>query len=174
MSPTTLDMLNGKNNLINSLQKEFILWLRLENKYLKRKTYHYVRMSGMPAIDYLKIPPPPPSIQSTPVNSPPPPQLSSNDQMKMLTMKYKITKNFAEMFQPSTIGYPFRNMLILQFMCVLIDKYKNDQDQPILIRLHSIMDAAIRSSPVSVSLMDECIYLCNNPRVIEAIFLFTN
>lgn len=122
--------------------------------------------------EYLKIPPTPPSIQSQPVNSH---QLSSNDQIKMLTMKYKISKNFTEMFQLYAIsGHPFRNMLILQFMCVLIEKYKNDPDQPILIRLHSIIDTAIRSSTISVSLMDECIYMCNNPRIIESIYLFTN
>jgi hypothetical protein len=138
--------------------------------------------------EYLKMPPPTPSIQSPPINShhkspqsqntqippiPPPPQLSFNDQIKMLSMKYKIAKNFSEMFQLNNMVSPFRNMLILQFLGVLIEKYKNDPDHLALIRLHGIIDSAFRTTCVSFPSMDECIYLCNNPRVIEAIYHFT-
>jgi hypothetical protein len=128
--------------------------------------------------EYLKIPPPTPSIQSPPVSqhqqSQHPPQLSLNDQIKMCSMKYKISKNFAEMFQLSNmVVSPFRNMLVLHFMCLLIEKYKNDPDQPLLVRLHGIIDSAFRTTSISLSLVDECIYLCNNPKVIEAIYIFT-
>jgi hypothetical protein len=123
--------------------------------------------------EYLKIPPPTPSIQSPPVSQHPP-QLSLNDQIKMCSMKYKITKNFAEIFQLNNmVVSPIRNMLVLHFMCLLIEKYKNDPDQPLLVRLHGIIDSAFRTTSISLSLVDECIYLCNNPRVVEAIYLFT-
>jgi hypothetical protein len=123
--------------------------------------------------EYLKIPPPTPSIQSPPVSQHPP-QFSLNDQIKLCSMKYKITKNFAEMFKLSNLVIsPFRNMLILHFMVLLIEKYKNDPDQPLLVRLHGIIDSAFRTTSISLPLVDECIYHCNNPRVIEAIYLFT-
>lgn len=139
-------------------------------------------MSGMSAIDYLKMPPPTPSIQSPPISHPPPspavaatptPQLSTNDQMKLCSMKYKIMKNLSVMFQLPNLVSPFKNMVILQFLCMLIDKHKHDPDQPMLVRLHAIMDNAFRTASISLSAMDECIYLCNNPRIVEAIYLFT-
>ncbi len=126
--------------------------------------------------DYLKIPPPSPSIQSQPVNQPPPhpTHLSINDQIKMCSMKYKIIKNFAEMFQPTNLSIsPIKNILILSFLAMLVEKFKNDPDQPLLIRLHGIVDNTFRTTTVSLPLIDECVYLCNNPRVIESIYLFT-
>lgn len=131
-------------------------------------------MSGMSAIDYLKMPPPTPSIQAPPISNHAPATLSTNDQLKLCSMKYKIMKNLVDMFQLSNLVVsPFKNMVILQFLCVLIDKHKHDPDHPFLVRLHGIMENAFRTTSVALSAMDECIYLCNNPRVIEAIYLFT-
>ena len=141
--------------------------------------------------EYLRIPPPTPSIQTPPIGQqqqpplPPQPQqppphptshsLSLNDQIKMCSMKYKITKHLADMFQTSNLmASPVRNMLVLQFLSMLIEKYKNDPDQVCLARLHGLMDTAFRTTSISILAIDECVYLCNNPRVIEAIYLFTN
>jgi hypothetical protein len=131
--------------------------------------------------EYLRIPPPTPSIQAPPVmQSQPqtPPMshsLSLNDQIKMCSMKYKITKNFAEMFNLNNLMVsPIRNMLFLQFLGLLIEKYKNEPDQAYLIRMHGLMDTAFKTTSISILAIDECVYFCNNPRVIEAIYLFTN
>ncbi len=130
--------------------------------------------------EYLKIPPPsPPSIQSPTAHQHTPPthphQLSINDQIKMCSMKYKIIKNFADMFQANAISVsPFKNTILLHFFYLLIEKYKNDPDHPLLVRLHGVIENIFRTNTISLSLMDECIYLCNNPRVIEAIYIFTN
>ncbi len=135
-------------------------------------------MPGMSAIDYLKMPPPTPSIQSSPIShsthhANPPATLSANDQIKLCSIKYKIMKRLSEMFQLTNLMSPFKNMVILQFLCLLVEKYKHDPDHPNLVRLHGIMDNAFRTATVSLSAMDECIYLCNNPRIVEAIYLFT-
>lgn len=138
-------------------------------------------MSGMSAIDYLKMPPPTPSIQSTPIShsthpktpQPPPATLSINDQIKLCSLKYKIMKRLTDMFQLPNLMSPFKNIVILQFLCLLIDRYKQDADHANLVRLHALMDNAFRTTTISISAMDECIYLCNNPRIVEAIYYFT-
>jgi hypothetical protein len=132
--------------------------------------------------EYLKIPHPTPSIQTPPIpqthtssqSQAQPQSLTINDQIKMCSMKYKITKNIAEMFHSKNIGIsPFRNMLVLHFLCLLIEKYKNDADHMLLSRLHGIMDASFRTNTISIHAMDECVYLFNNPRVVESLYLFT-
>jgi hypothetical protein len=131
--------------------------------------------------EYLKIPPPSPSIQSPPISqnnnsthTNTPPQLSINDQIKICSMKYKITKNMSDMFQLTNLSVsPFRNTYILHFLCLLIEKYKNDSDQHILVRLHGIIESTFRTNTISINLIDECIYLLTNPRVVESIYLFT-
>ncbi len=82
-------------------------------------------------------------------------------------------KRLSEMFQLTNLMSPFKNMVILQFLCLLIEKYKHDPDHPPLVRLHGIIDNAFRTATVSLSAMDECIYLCNNPKILEAIYYFT-
>jgi hypothetical protein len=127
----------------------------------------------MSAVDYLKMPPQPPSIQSPPITQPPA-QLSTNDQIKMFSMKHKIMKNFVDMFQINNIAVsPYRNAMTLQFICLLIEKYKNDSDQHLLVRLHGFMESAFRTTTVTIGAMDECVYLLSNPRIVEAIYMFT-
>jgi hypothetical protein len=118
----------------------------------------------MSAVDYLKMPPQPPSIQSPPITQPPA-QLSTNDQIKMFSMKHKIMKNFVDMFQINNIAVsPYS---------LLIEKYKNDSDQHLLVRLHGFMESAFRTTTVTIGAMDECVYLLSNPRIVEAIYMFT-
>jgi hypothetical protein len=82
-------------------------------------------------------------------------------------------KRLSDMFQLPNLMSPFKNIVILQFLSLLIEKYKHDPDHQILVRLHGIMDNAFRTATISLSAMDECIYLCNNPKIVEAIYFFT-
>ena len=130
--------------------------------------------NNMSAVDYLKMPPPAPVTQpqSPPSSSSAP--LSLNDQIKMCAMKHKIMKNFAEMFQLANIVVsPFKNALAIQFLCILIEKYKNDMDHGILVRLHGIIDNAFRTTSVTLAAIDECVYLLTNPKIVEAVYMFT-
>jgi hypothetical protein len=139
--------------------------------------------------EYLMIPPPPPSIQSSPIShthqqqpqmsasaspSSSPIPLSLNDQIKLCSMKYKIIRHFSEMFQLNNVmGSPIKNMLIFQFLGILIEKYQSDPDHVFLVRLHGLLDTSIRTATITLCAIEECIYLCNNPRVIETIYIFT-
>jgi hypothetical protein len=127
--------------------------------------------------EYLHIPSPgttPPSPTTAPM--PPPHTLSINDQIKLCGIKYKIMKNIEETLRKSAFHtHTFQSMTILQYIGLLIEKYKNEQDQALLRRLYGLIDNSIKLYTTCIIQIEECIYLCNNPRIIDALhFLFSS
>ena len=133
--------------------------------------------------EYLHIPtagttPPSPTapISGLP---PPPPHTSTfsiNDQLKLCGIKYKIMKNIEETLRKSFLHtHAFQSLMILQYIGLLIEKHKNEHDQALLRRLYGLIENSMKLCTLCIPQIEECIYLCNNPRIIDALhFLFSS
>ena len=97
-----------------------------------------------------------------------------NESIRLISLKYNLGKLFHEHFS-STQSIIFNNTLLMQYCLVLMEKFKAEEDQTIIVYIKNTVDIFLSTTTYSRKSIEDVLIFCNNYKLLEHFyFFFTN